>query len=245
MSNEFQNRLANYEAKPSDKVWPAILNALDEQQDTSAEKLFNYEEKPDPLIWDKIALKLNDSGTGKVVPFYTKYKKVLKYSFAAAVMIAAVAFISFLFSDNEDSPIAITKTSNQPTNTPQSSLSQQKKKPINNLISSDNGEVSANKKQNKATSNIADRAYTIADYTIEKRSPGRYTVIENSKGKAVRLSKKVVSVFNCADSKSNNNLSCKENIQTLQHKMATSSISASADFAGLIDMLKDLKENNN
>ena len=67
----------------------------------------------------------------------------------------------------------------------------------------------------------------------------------NDKGKVVRLSKKVIPVFNCADNyKSSNNLACKENIELLQHKMATSLISASADFGGLVDLLKDLKENN-
>ena len=85
-----------------------------------------------------------------------------------------------------------------------------------------------------------------AESKPERTVPDRYTTIENGKGKVVRLSKKVIPLFNCAgDMASFDNVSCKENIQILQHKMATSSLSTSADFAGLIDMLKDLKENNN
>ncbi|HYH16025.1 MAG TPA: hypothetical protein VD794_12425, partial [Flavisolibacter sp.] len=72
----------------------------------------------------------------------------------------------------------------------------------------------------------------------------RYTVVAKEDGQIVRLSQKAYAVFDCAvkgvAQKSEN---CKENIETMQAKMATSMISPTTDFAGLIDMIKTLEEN--
>jgi hypothetical protein len=242
MNNEFQNKLRNYEATPPEKIWPLILTELDEPADRNLERLYNFEAQPDGKVWDKITEQLNadTNEESKVIPFYKKYYKAFRYGFAAAILITFAIGISLLFTKNS-SDIAINPAKVDTGQTPVSSTS-----------SVSGGEGKANSAVNNLTGNhskkAGDRTTDKNDMVVrENKDPlNRYTTMSNEKGKVVRLSKKVVPVFNCADNtQASNNQNCKENIQTLQRKMATSLVSPTTDFAGLIDMLKDLKENYN
>ncbi|HVG41605.1 MAG TPA: hypothetical protein VM888_08330, partial [Chitinophagaceae bacterium] len=215
MSNELQNKLFNYEATPSENAWPAILTALNEKPEAAFEKLFEYEEEPKPIIWNKISKELDAAPTShiKVVPMYSKYSKAFRLGFAAAVLGLIALGISYLFTNNSSSNIAINKSN-----------SNSSQNPDNTVIRNEKG-ISKNSKvqqfSNSASENDKSLTKNIKGYASSagKLVSNRYTTIENGKGKTVRLSKKVIPLFDCADNnKASNNISCKENIQNLQQK---------------------------
>jgi hypothetical protein len=117
----------------------------------------------------------------------------------------------------------------------------------NNTLSTDSGIKdsdnieSVNPKREKETKpGVA----TVTDVSNPKKESGRYLTMANDNGKKVRLSKKVASVFDCADNAaSSKSIRCKESIESLQQKMSASLVSPSGDFSGLIDMIKSLEEN--
>jgi hypothetical protein len=64
----------------------------------------------------------------------------------------------------------------------------------------------------------------------------RYVLFSKASGEAVRLSKKLFALFACADDKEN----CKEDIESVQKKMASPELMASTDFTGMLDMLQNM-----
>jgi len=243
MSNEFQNRLKNYEATPSDKVWPAIEEALDEQKQPHFQKLFDYEQEPNADIWNMIESCLDEESTkaSNVFPLKKKNKNRFAYLMAAAVLLLVVVGITYLATNKSSKELAVNQQKTDSATPSGTIKNSQKNSEANSLMS-------PQEKNNAALKQAIEEGKTENTVALNtaKITANRYTTMENEKGKVVRLSKKVIPVFDCADNlNANNNSSCKENIQNLQHKMATSFISTSADFGGLIDMLKDLKENSN
>ena len=119
MSNQLQYKLLNYEVPPPEGVWNKIAASLNENVSlTLSEKLYQYEEEPSSLVWQSISSQLDNSISkqAKVVPFYIRYRKPLKYSGAVAIFIF-LAMITSLFiskkTESEVPPQGISNTSTQ------------------------------------------------------------------------------------------------------------------------------------
>jgi hypothetical protein len=221
MSNHFQNKLLKYEVDPPKTVWDNINSSLDEEL-MGMRKLYNFEQQPSPFIWDKLVNQLNaDSASGKIIPFFKRYHKPLRYLGAASIItIVAITVALFVNKDAVSDELVYHPVSKE---NPTKLLKLNEDIPENNI-----------KKTNDQNQDAAN--------SFTKNS--RYLTVANQKGNIVRLSQKALRVFNCAENiAAVNNSRCKENIQSLQQKMATSLVSPSGDFAGLIDMIKSLEEN--
>jgi hypothetical protein len=98
---------------------------------------------------------------------------------------------------------------------------------------------------NEGITKTDDPENTTNTSTKNSKNANRYVTVANVDGKKVRLSKKAYTVFNCAENDlAVNNSNCKESIQNVRKKMAASMLSSSGDFGGLMDLIKDLEENN-
>ncbi len=234
MNNYLQNKLLQYKITPPESVWDNINSALDEEL-TGTDKLYNFEQQPSSLIWKKLTSQLDaDSLSGnKTTPFFKLYQKPLRYISAAAI-IAIVAITITLLVNKSALTNELVYHPAVKENDPEP-LKIKENIPENNVDKKSNG-------QNLATiPNDADAQSSHSNSFIKN---SRYLTVANQKGNSVRLSQKALRVFNCAENiAAVNNSRCKENIQSLQQKMATSLVSPSGDFAGLIDMIKRLEEN--
>ncbi len=232
MSNHFQNKLLKYEVDPPKTVWDNINSSLDEEL-MGMRKLYNFEQQPSSFIWDKLANQLDaDSATGnKIIPFFKRYHKPLRYLGAASIItIVAITVALFVNKDAVSDELVYHPVSKE---NPTELLKLNEDIPENNIKKTND--------QNQDAALNKTEAQSLQSNSFTKNS--RYLTVANQKGNIVRLSQKALRVFNCAENiAAVNNSRCKENIQSLQQKMATSLVSPSGDFAGLIDMIKSLEE---
>jgi hypothetical protein len=108
MSSQLQNKLFNYEVRPRKEVWDDIATSLDETISPSlSEKLYRFQETPSPAIWQKIISKLDVplAERSTVVPFHIRYRRPLKYSGAAAILIFLAVVTSLLISKRTESEV--------------------------------------------------------------------------------------------------------------------------------------------
>jgi hypothetical protein len=214
MSDELKNKLLNFEESPSPRVWEEVQNALSDDEPVLHEKLFNYAEQPASRVWNKI--ENNISKQASVISIRRNYSPVIKYSLIAAALFLIVIAINLLVKPKHENEIA------------------------------NGGSVINKKDTGQFAGSLSAQPTTGINSPVidQKDSAARYVTVAHVDGTKVRLSKKVFPEINCAQNTSAENWSkCKENIQALQAKMATS-VNGSADFGGLLDMLKDLEENH-
>ena len=254
MSNQIQNKLLHYEVQPPEGVWNNIAASLDENHSlTLSDKLYDYEANPSPIVWENINAHLNNSinEKGKVVPFYIKYRRPLKYSSAVAIFIFLAVLTSLLISKKTESELpaenlantnATTKDSaKSPTATEKNSIEQvtEKNKP---------GDLVARTKISKPKENDTQTISSLAENLLPRQaerneivnsslSPDKYMIYSDGDGNAIRLPKKIFSAFTCPT----NDLICKQHLQQLREKFASSAMTA--DFTGLLQILKSLQEN--
>lgn len=229
-------------------MWDAISDALDEQTTPAAEKLRAFEAAPPRHLWQQIesGLPPAEEAPAPVVPFYRRSAKVLRYGSAAAVLLLVALTISFLVN-NSGAP---TKVAQRPSTSQPSGQATQPATPEVTVRATEKSDGPLARKQSKRPEYNTDRsAETSKDddaavaQTPPRPSPGRYLTVATETGKAVRLSRKVYPVFDCAEhSSAFERFQCQENIESLQ-KMASSLASPNGDFASLIDMIKTLEEN--
>ena len=248
MSNQLQHRLLQFEVEPPAATWDAISDALDEQTTPAAEKLRAFEAAPAPRLWQQIESGLEgaDDDAAPAIPFYRRYAKALRYGSAAAVLLLVALTITFLVNNNSNtSKVAQQSATVQPSRqTPRTAP------PEATVRASDEPNGAQEHYQRTAPGHQAERGTLTSptdETAVAKADPrpasGRYMTVANETGKAVRLSKKVYPVFDCAEhSSALERFQCQENIEALQ-KMASSLASPSGDFASLIDMIKTLEEN--
>lgn len=248
MSNQLQHRLFHFEVEPPAATWDAISEALDEQTTPAAEKLRDFEAAPAPQLWQQIASSLDatDEAPAPAIPFYRRYGKALRYGSAAAVLLLVAFTLTFLVGKSGDSQ----KVAQQPTTSQPSEQTPQPNTPEVTVRASEEPNRSPLRRKSTVAGDLTDReagTSTENETSVAKAaarpSPGRYLTVATETGKAVRLSKKVYPVFDCAEhSSAFERFQCQENIEALQ-KMASSLASPSGDFASLIDMIKTLEEN--
>jgi hypothetical protein len=224
MSEVLKYKLENFQAEPSARVWDAIATRLDEEQPQLREKLRAFSTEPPASTWLSISKKLDHPAT--VLPIQKNKPRVFKYTMVAAAVILTVIVISVLYTYRGKNDIALDGT-----------------------VRPANGSIIPNDSNKQQTAIIPDTGKggipdnQVAAVPDQPEKGARYLTVAHDDGTKVRLSKKVYPVINCAEQTGTAWSKCKENIQALQEKMATSMSAASTDFGGLMDMLKDLEEN--
>ncbi len=236
MNSTLQNKLMHYEQTPSLHNWDLIEAALEDNTRFQGEKLFHFQQTPGDSVWNSIENKLDQkTSKGKLIPLFNKYRQPLKYVVALVILAFITTAITLMVNKNavsdEITAVHENKSSRESTSTTTPEIINQDNTDLNTEVDQLNkGKVS--------------RSETAKTKDVQTNS-NRYVTVAALGGKKVRLSQKAYTVFNCAENTASvNYIRCKENIQSLQKKMSVSLLSPSGDFAGLMDMIKSLEENN-
>lgn len=256
MSNQLQHKLLHYEVPPPEGTWNKIATSLNENVSfTLSEKLYQYEEEPSPLVWQNISSQLENSipEQAKVVPFYVRYRRPLKYTSAVAIFIF-LAMITSLFiskkTESEVSPQGISNaTIQKDTSKPSPDVSREnnsvaqlseKNKPEHLIARSKVSRI----RQEEYQSSSASSFESFLPQQAEKNeivsssiSSDKYMMYSDGDGNVIRLPKKIFNAFACPTE----DISCKLRLQQLKEKFAQSA--TTADFTGLLQILKSLQEN--
>lgn len=250
MSEELQNKLYNFYAQPSEGLWNKIDAALEEDSEKRlSQKLMNYQTAPPSLAWDNIAAAL---GKAQVIPLRKRFATPLKYSSAAAILIAVSMILNLLFNkESVSEPVGVPTIQQSTTPFPPSLVIEQpgNKPPSHTEISSDEPlfpvknkrrlgktlplqtDIAISKLQER-TSQVVDHHYQI----VEPESLDRYVIFSKASGEAFRLSKKMFHFFTCSDYDEN----CKQNIESIQQRMADPSVMAAGDFPAVLALLQNM-----
>ena len=235
MSSQLQQKLQQFEATPPKDLWQAIEDRLDDNNILLQERLLAFEEVPQASCWQHIEASLSSNFTD------TK-PQLLKISWfryaVAAIILGIVATGIFMFSINkpENTLAQQPASQNQKETTDTKQLSPDENKTFTSETNENSDRKSVTGKEEFQQKNLSN--------TLTSTTSKRYKVVTKEDGKLVRFSQKALEVFDCAvKATAKNNIRCKENIQGMQEKMANSMASPTADFAGLIDMIKTLEEN--
>lgn len=258
MSKELQQKLFHFEEQPPVEAWHKIAEALDANKEQPfSERLFHYQTTPPPHTWDEIAKNLHEATT-PVIPIKRPYTKILRYGSVAAILLVAVVSVNLFLNKNAtggDTAAVTTETNSKPSD---SSLSpettNQPPSTGTNLIAkatvADSQKPQRRKKsytdypiaplQAKQTSpafdNWGDEVIPKQASVLSSDIPDRYIIFSKATGEAIRLSKKLFSLFACSDEVED----CKEDIESIQQRMASPTIMASADFNGVLDALQNM-----
>ena len=258
-----KNKIYNWEATPPQNTWAAISDALEKDQEyILSQKLTQYSAKPSLSLWENISEELNESERRPVVPLSSKYKKAFTYSGIAAAVLVIVFLTSvflnqqtvskkFVAQDEYNQQQNIIENNFAPNDTEKNlslayepQLTAQQNNRSNNLykrpIYSTKPEVEAISTIQPTPANNLDVVIRQNDNEIDYSYLDRYIVYANNSGEAVKLSKKVYNTFAC--SQYINEELCKQKIAYLQHKAAMSSMTASADFAGVLEIISNFQE---
>lgn len=258
MSSSFKDKLLQYAPEPPLKVWDEIAKSLDAATPALSEKLYQFEVTPPASIWDNINNKLNDNQPATIVPFFQKYKTVLRYSAAAAILTFIVVTAVFFNQKKETGNMANipakqqSKKNNANTGASISDLERgntllaEAKDDKNNALKNSFAEKqnllhhlppqtqlgSVEFEKNFIPVTAEGKKTVDAVTAVEK-----YMVYSDDDGNAMKLPKKLFDFISCAKE----NILCKEEMQQLQEKFAAADFSN--DFTGVLEMLKNLKEN--
>jgi len=254
MDSQLQNKLFNYEPQPPDEAWEKIAASLNENISLSvSEKLFQYEKEPPLAVWQNVVDGLENINTerAKVVPFYVRYRRPLKYSGAVAIFIFLAALTSLLVSKKTGSELpsqSIANTRATKKDTPQTSSQPESNNTLQPGKNSKPEPLFGKSKLPKVNHEDSQISFS-ADENFLPRQAGRneivttsltadkYMIYSDAHGNAIRLPKKIFSAFAC----STEDLVCKQRLQQLREKFAASAMTT--DFNGLLQILKSLQEN--
>jgi hypothetical protein len=254
MDNPIQNKLLQYEIQPPEGAWSKIAESLDESISTTlSQKLYQYEEPPLNDVWHKIAVQIEDTGNekAKVVPFFVRYRRPLKYSGAVAIFIFFAVITSLLVSKKTESEIPAQGITND--------LKTKKDTSLVNGNLKNNTAIQPTEKNNAERSIATSKPGVIRtgdtqpsisydEYLFPREaqrneifngsvSSDKYMIYSDGDGNAIRLPKKIYSAFACQT----NDFICKQRLQKLRQKFAASAVTT--DFTGILQILKSLQEN--
>jgi negative regulator of sigma E activity len=237
--DQLRKKLSDFTETPPSRVWTAVEAALEQEMPVLSQKLGDYSVTPPAVVWRKIESGLQKKKEpARIILFRNKLTRIA----AAAVILFAVFLGVRLFTPTAETNV-ITAVPELP-GAAQPLQSGEEEKPAVENNDSPMVKRSAEKKE-RVVARTADKTSRAKRY--EKKPVAvktfRYTTMSNEEGETVRLSKKVAPVFNCAEAKIKTlSYYCRENIKLMQEKIG-SSISPSTDFAGLIDLIKTLEDN--
>jgi hypothetical protein len=241
MSNELSHKLHNYQAIPPAEIWEEIASALDHRTSSLVDKLYNYTQLPGESLWKDIEQELEGNtiiGTAVILPFYKRYRQPIKYSAAAAILVLlATAITLFLSRGKGINEVAVQHIPVGTTVQPTESTNQK------NALLPKNLQSGVESKEGAGSVNHDSKV--LSENQQGKQKGSRYVTMADEDGNKIRLSKKALTVFDCAGNTTSLNYKrCKENILLMQKKMSASLLSPSGDFGGLIEMIKSLEEND-
>ena len=259
MSNQIQHKLSNYEVQPPARAWDEIEAALDNGINTSfADKLYSFEQKPPHTTWQKISSQLGliSKETARVVPFFKKYSKPLKYSTAVAAFIILAILTSLFISKKTvsegmvnisvpsiENKIADSTIEIQNNQSPQqisiARLNTQKRVGHIRLSSMKSSMWLGPETSLKSTASVERIVPQYAERTnsIDYSSDDKYMIYSEEDGNAVRLPKKLFDAFAC----NTDRITCKQKLKKWQEQVAASAMKT--DFTGILDMLNKLQQN--
>lgn len=254
MSSQLQNKLLHYEVQPPEGVWNKIAASIEENVSLPlSEKLYHYEESPSPVVWQNI-VKLIDAppiGKTKIIPFYIRYRRPLKYSGAVAIFIFLAILTSLLISKKTESELPAAGVSNTSTikkDTAKTPADSKEKNPVakanekNNIAPIAKSKISRNEETETHASfsfieNFLPHQAERNETVTSSIDPDKYMIYSDGDGNVVRLPKKIFNAFACPT----DDVICKQRLQQLKEKFAASAMTA--DFTGLLQILKSLQEN--
>ena len=260
MSNQIQHKLSNYEVDPPAKAWEGIEAALDSGlQITFADKLYSFEQAPPVTTWQRISsqLGLDVKKPARVIPFFIKYSKPLKYSAAVAAFVIIAVLTSLFISKKTVSDSIVTNILPSIQKTITDSI-----QPIENNLPPKQISIARLNTQKRSghirlstmKSNmwLGPEKLLVSNASVEKVVPqyaerttainysssdDKYMIYSEGDGNAVRLPKKLFDAFAC----NTDRITCKQKLKKLQEQVAASAMKT--DFTGILDMLNKLEEN--
>jgi hypothetical protein len=260
MSNQIQHKLSNFKVEPPAKAWDEIEAALDSGLNSSlTDKLFNFEQMPPESIWQKISSRLGADGkdAAKIIPFFKKYSKGLKYSAAVAAFLLLAFFTSLFVSkpsvsegtvnttqpatENKNAVSTLPVENDQPAKQISIAHLNTQKRTAHVKLSSLKTSIWLGPEPSlRSTASVervvpqyAERTNTI-DYSA---NDDKYMVYSDGDGNAVRLPKKLFDSFACTADR----ITCKQKLKKLQEQIAATALKT--DFTGILEMLNKLEEN--
>ena len=252
MSEQLKHKLFDYTVEPDANAWDKINHSLNKNIDLGvSDRLLQYEINPPGSVWNKILVSLNENEKD-IRPFKIRFLRPLKYAAVAAAMIGIIVLVSLLVSRKPvEEDVAISPVINQNRPTPLQTEGNQTETFIENnglnkshkMVHASNNKASQRALLLNATSlssftELTDRVVQ-HNYPIETSTLlDRYIIFSKSSGDAFRLSRKLYHLFKCSDTDEN----CKENIEAIQQRMADPALMASADFSGVLDLLKSMNQ---
>lgn len=247
MSNQLQDKLLNYEVQPPEGVWNNIATSLNDAFSPDiTERLYNFEAIPAHTVWNRIDRELTTAPVekGKVIPFYTRYRRPLKYTGAVAIFAFLAVLTSLLISKKTESELpaqnvasTVKKDTSKSTSPTENSETEERNREkaiakVNMPKEIAHNKVSALLEEGFMP-NHAPKTETVSSSLV----PDKYMIYSDGDGNAIRLPKKIFSAFACPT----DDLICKERLQQLREKFAASAMTA--DFNGVLQILKSLQEN--
>lgn len=257
MSSQLQNKLLHYEVKPPAEVWSKIAASLDENVIPSlSEKLYQYEEVPSPQIWNKIETQLEDTPKekNKVVPFYIRYSRPLKYSGTVAAMIVVAVSVSLLVSKRTGSESTTQNVTANKIHPDTTTFDNNSRKEISETVSRSLERNGNGTSFSKTRTSRTKRVYYQSSFSLGQhflpglveRGPAidastipddKYMIYSDGNGNAVRLPKKIYNAVACPTE----NDDCKRRLKELKEKFVSAAITS--DFNGILEILRSLQEN--
>jgi hypothetical protein len=253
MSDNIQDKLFHYEVSPPPGVWDEISTALDDQPtEVLGEKLYHFESVPDKKVWNRLQQLLQHTKADHHLPFFQRYRRPLRYSGAAVMLIIIGTMLSLLVSKKTVSEVPATSSSSQQpgaisnpanenaANEPNSRTTvagipdKSKNAFRRNLLSvASSLSISRPSLSEGFLVTAAERHTVIADNTADEK----YMIYSDGNGHAFRLPKKIFDAFACPLE----DVTCKQRIKILQEKMAGAALTT--DFGGILQILEHLQEN--
>jgi hypothetical protein len=260
MSSDLQNKMLRWEAKPSEDAWNRIASSLDADEEyVLSQKLSSFVSQPPRHVWEHIEARLETRKPGHFITFYQKHKVAFQYSGAAAALIFAAVLINLFVSKPSVSNELTqqSKMQNLPHLKDKSSAGKEYFGTSTNdeadsqaYTDQNSSEFIAGETDNTTTSHSSKDTYrhekgrsnhALSSWKQAKDSlVNRYFVHTNNRGEAVRFSSKLYDLFECSEEWTDRE--CAQQIRLWQQKAATSAIYASADFTGVLEMLKGMQE---
>jgi hypothetical protein len=262
MSSDLKNKMLQWETRPPNEAWNRIAASLDTDDEYSlSQKLSTFQSLPPMHVWENIEAELEAHEPSRVISFYKKHKLALHYSGAAAALIFAAVLISLTVSKKTVSSELTQRSSMQSIPQLQGDYPAANSKDVrtdtNDHIDSQNfsgqqstdiiAGVTANsttKHSSKTSFNkIPSSGYRalMAEWKQAKDSlVNHYFVHTDQRGASIRFSSKLYDLLECSDEWTESE--CAQQIKLWQQKAATSAMYASADFTGVLEILKSMEE---
>lgn len=260
MSSDLQNKMLQWGTNPPEDTWNKIVASLGvDEEYMLQQKLSSFESQPPRHVWDHIEAGLEAHQPVRVVSFYQKHKRAFQYSGAAAALILAVVLINLFVSKPSVSSDLTHQSSAQSlphlqggqtaTDSVHSSAgvnatsdSHALTGPHSTSVTSGGNSNPINHSSKASHKPVKNSGYhtLMAEWEQAKDSlVNRYFVHTNNRGEAIRFSSKLYDLFECSDEWTEKE--CAQQIMLWQQKAATSAMYASADFTGVLELLKGME----